>query len=160
MNAGTLQAGAANGSSSSSAVSVASGTTLDLNGFAQPSELARRAGSVTLGRATLTAGGDNSSTTFSGAIGGTGALVKAGSGTLTLTGANSYGGGTTVNAGTLAGTTTSLQGAIANNATVTFDQTTDGTYAGAMSGTRRAHQGRLGNADLDGGQQLSAAARR
>jgi autotransporter-associated beta strand protein len=39
--------------------------------------------------------------TLSGAITGTGNLVKSGDGTLTLTGANTYGGATTVNAGTL-----------------------------------------------------------
>ena len=66
---------------------------------------------------------------------GTGSLTKSGAGTLILTGANSYAGGTTVSGGTLQGTTTSLQGNIPNNADVTFDQATTGTYAGIMSGT-------------------------
>ncbi|MGZ9058606.1 MAG: autotransporter domain-containing protein, partial [Burkholderiaceae bacterium] len=52
-----------------------------------------------------------------------------------LTGANTYSGGTTVNGGTLQGSTASLQGNIVNNASVVFDQNTDGTYAAAMSGT-------------------------
>jgi len=39
------------------------------------------------------------SVTFSGVISGTGALVQMGPGTLTLTGDNSYGGGTTINTG-------------------------------------------------------------
>ncbi|MHA6718118.1 autotransporter-associated beta strand repeat-containing protein [Sphingomonas sp. RS6] len=73
--------------------------------------------------------------TYAGAMSGTGALVKTGSGTLTLTGANSYTGGTTVEAGTLVGDTTSLKGAVANSGTVEFAQGSDGTYAGAMSGT-------------------------
>lgn len=71
---------------------------------------------------------------FNGNISGGGAVVKNGAGTLTLTGSNSYGGGTTVNAGTLAGNTDSLQGNIVNNATVVFNQTADGIYGGVMSG--------------------------
>ena len=71
-------------------------------------------------------------TTFAGAITGTGGLGKSGVGNLTLTGANDYSGGTDVIGGTLTGTTTSLQGVILNDADVVFDQTTNGTYAGAM----------------------------
>jgi autotransporter-associated beta strand protein len=48
----------------------------------------------------------------SGAITGGGSFEKAGAGTLTLTGVNSYAGGTTVSAGVLQGTTASLQGDI------------------------------------------------
>ena len=73
--------------------------------------------------------------TYAGAMSGTGGLTKTGAGTLTLTGANSYSGGTLVSAGRLTGDTTSLQGAIVNNAAVEFAQSTSGTYAGAMSGT-------------------------
>ena len=73
--------------------------------------------------------------TVNGTIGGSGGLTKAGLGTLSLTGNNSYTGGTTVSAGALQGTTSSLQGNIANNATVIFNQAGNGTYAGSMSGT-------------------------
>ncbi len=73
-------------------------------------------------------------TAVSGAISGAGSLSKDGSGTLTLSGANTYAGGTTVAAGRLVGDSTSLQGAIANNAAVTFNQATNGTYAGVLSG--------------------------
>ncbi|NBU69779.1 MAG: hypothetical protein EBS49_09280, partial [Verrucomicrobia bacterium] len=56
---------------------------------------------------------------------GTLALVKSGSGTQVLTGANSYTGGTLVSAGVLEGVGgSSLQGNITNNATVNFNQTT------------------------------------
>ena len=50
----------------------------------------------------LTIGGNNQSTTFSGQIIGGGSIVKDGTGTLLLTGNNTYAGGTTINAGTLA----------------------------------------------------------
>jgi autotransporter-associated beta strand protein len=80
-------------------------TALDLNGFNQTIGSLAGGGSfggnVLLGSGTLTTGGDNSSTTYAGAISGTGALVKEGIGTFTLTGSSTYSGGTTVSAGTL-----------------------------------------------------------
>jgi autotransporter-associated beta strand protein len=67
-------------------------------------------GQVYLGRVNLSVGGNSLSTTFSGVLnpgspgggtGGTGALTKIGSGTLTLTGANLYTAGTVITEGTL-----------------------------------------------------------
>ena len=101
INAGTLQVGGANLLSSGSAFTVTSGAVLNLNNFNQTIGSLAGAGNVTLGTAALTAGGNNSSTTFSGVISDTGSLVKAGTGTLTLTGTNTHSGGTTINAGTL-----------------------------------------------------------
>lgn len=87
---------------------------------------------------TLNAGGgtinSDADTEFSGDFAGAGALTKTGTGRLTLSGTNNYSGGTTVSAGALEGTTTSLQGDILNNATLTFNQNTDGTYAGDLTG--------------------------
>ncbi len=56
-----------------------------------------------IGSSNITVGGNNASTTFSGAIIGpfNSGLIKAGTGTLTLSGANDYNGVTTVNAGVL-----------------------------------------------------------
>jgi outer membrane autotransporter protein len=81
---------------------------------------------------------------------GTGTLTKTGAGTVTLSGNNTYSGGTTVGAGGLTGTTSSLQGNITNNATVTFNQAGDGTYAGAMDGTGTLTKLGIGNITLSG----------
>ena len=60
------------------------------------------AGTFLLGNKTLQVGANNLSTTVSGRIAGAGgALQKVGGGTLTLTGANAYGGGTTVLGGVI-----------------------------------------------------------
>ena len=86
---------------------------------------------------------DNANVTFSqntngnytGSLTGSGSLTKNGNGTVTLLGSNNYGGGTIVNGGTLAGTTVTLQGDILDNANVTFNQSTTGTYSDTISGS-------------------------
>ncbi len=88
------------------------------------------AGQLSINGGTLTAGGDNSSTTFSGGIASTGNLVKTGTGRLTLAGASTYVGGTTINAGTLA-VTGSLLGPVTVNAGGTFGGT--GTVNGSVT---------------------------
>ena len=92
----------------------------------------------------------STSGTYAGAVSGAGSVVKSGSGNVTLSGANSYSGGTTVNAGILTGDATSLQGAIANNATVAFNQSADGTYAGTLSGAGALTKSGSGNLTLSG----------
>ena len=72
---------------------------------------------------------------YAGSMSGSGSLAKTGAGTLILSGTNGYSGGTTVSAGVLQGNTASLQGNILNNASVVFNQTGGGIYAGTMSGT-------------------------
>ncbi|OWT74341.1 MULTISPECIES: autotransporter-associated beta strand repeat-containing protein [unclassified Achromobacter] len=72
---------------------------------------------------------------FNGSLAGGGQLVKNGAGALTLTQPNSYTGGTQINTGTLIGDTSSLQGNIVDNASLVFNQATDGTFNGTLSGT-------------------------
>ncbi|HWV10011.1 MAG TPA: autotransporter-associated beta strand repeat-containing protein, partial [Pseudomonas sp.] len=59
---------------------------------------------------------NNTSTTFSGSIGGNGTLIKSGTGTMTLSGTNLHLGGTTVTEGTLA---LSGAGSLMSSSTVT-----------------------------------------
>jgi autotransporter-associated beta strand protein/T5SS/PEP-CTERM-associated repeat protein len=134
VNAGTLQAGAANVFAPASAHTIANGATLNLAGFNQSIGSLAGAGAVTLGAATLTTGNDNTSTTFSGAISGTGGLTKIGTGTLLLTGTSNYTGATTVNAGTL-----SVNGSIASSA---LTVNAGGTIGG---------NGTIGNTTINGG---------
>ena len=122
--------------------------------------LSTSAGITATHSVTLNAGGGTFNTngfnsTLSGVISGTGALTKSGAGTLTLSGANTYSGGTTVSAGALQGTTTSLQGNVVNNASLVFDQTTTGTYAGAISGSGSLTKQNTGTVILTGANTYS-----
>ena len=89
--------------------------------------------------------------------GGSWSLVKNGTGTTILTGDNAYSGGTTVNAGVLQGNASALQGNITNNASVVFDQTRDGLYAGVMSGTGTLTKSGAGKLSISGIQTYTGA---
>jgi fibronectin-binding autotransporter adhesin len=141
------------------AVTVASGKTYNVNATDTIGSLAGAGTVQTSGTVTLTSGGDNTSTIFSGVIqNGTGtlSLTKSGSGTLTLSGTNTYTGGTNVNAGTLildhtsTGTVLADTGAvIVNGGTLQLNDTTEtvgtvtltsgsitvGTAGNALTGT-------------------------
>lgn len=84
-----------------SAVTVTAPNWLDLNGHAEAIGSLSGPGNVNLLSASLIAGGNGNSTTFSGLLYGTGGLTKTGAGTFTLAGDNSYTGPTVINAGTL-----------------------------------------------------------
>ena len=92
---------------------------------------------------------------YVGAMSGSGVLTKLGEGTLTLTGVNTYRGGTIVSDGTLAGSTRSVQGNITNDSVVQFEQTTAGTYAGAMSGSGQLVKVGSGTLTLSGANTYS-----
>lgn len=147
INGGTLRVsslgnGGANsgiGASTSAAENLQfGGGTLEYNG----------AGSAVTNRAfTLNAGGGtinvsaNASTTLviSGSGTGTGGLTKTGVGILTLTGANTYAGGTTVSAGVLrlgnGLTNGSVTGNVVNNATLQLNNPASSTISGNITGT-------------------------
>lgn len=102
INEGTLQMSLGGSLASATAVRVAKDAIFDVNNTAQTIGSIAGAGDVTLGSGALTAGADNTSTTQSGVISGTGGnFTKIGTGVLNLTGANTYTGLTTINAGAL-----------------------------------------------------------
>ena len=105
-------------------------------------------GTITLtGNAVITTGaGTNDLNNAGGGINtiacvlaGNAGMYKAGGGTLILTGANSYTGGTTVGGGTLqlgnGGTSGSILGDVNNLANLTFNHSGTFTYGGVISGT-------------------------
>ena len=117
-------------------------------------------GALVLNGATLTTGGANTADTYAGIISGAGGLVKQGTGVFTLTGANTYSGGATVNAGTLAGAAGPLQGVILVNAagTVRFDQTGAGNFSGALSGPGIVNKEGAGVLTLSGNNSAHSGA--
>jgi len=111
VSAGTLKAGSTAAFGTNSAVTLANtaGAVLDIAGFNNSigslTGGGAAGGNVKLGAATLTVGGDGTSTAYAGVISSTGSpttsLIKTGAGTQILTGANTYTGATTVSNGTL-----------------------------------------------------------
>lgn len=103
ISAGTLQLGATNVLADSSAVVVASGATFDVNSKTETVGSLAGAGNVSLGTSgALTAGGNNSSSSFTGILSGTGGSVtKTGTGALSFGGTNTFSGGYVVSAGSL-----------------------------------------------------------
>ncbi len=70
------------------------------------------------GSSQITVGGNNTNTTYSGKISGSGELIKEGSGELTLSGTSSYTGGTTINSGSIRVSQDSNLGADASPITI------------------------------------------
>ncbi|WP_309088017.1 autotransporter-associated beta strand repeat-containing protein [Phenylobacterium sp.] len=81
-------------------------------------------------------------------------VVKDDLGTLVLTGANTYAGGTTIAAGTLrigdGGTSGSIQGDVANEGRLVFDRSDAVTFAGTISGSGSVRQAGTGTTVLTG----------
>ncbi len=147
---GTLQVGSSQALGVNSAVTLSNVTGATLNLTNYNSTIAAlggggaSGGNVTLGSGTLTVGNAGGSGTYSGAISGTGGLVKSGSGTQTLAGNNTYTGATIISAGTLQA---GANQALARNSSVTlsnaagatlnlagYNQTIDALGGGGASG--------------------------
>jgi autotransporter-associated beta strand protein len=111
LDGGTIRYGIANALPTATALDIATDATLDLNGFnATIGSLSGDAGSLLTnsaltGAVTLTTGGDNTSTTFAGIINHSNGsilnLIKTGSGTMILSGANTYSGRTSIQDGAI-----------------------------------------------------------
>ena len=132
ISAGTLQLGAVGAIPNVSAM-IDNGI-LDLAGYNETIGSLAGSGIVESTNAisvTLTTGGDNTNTTFSGIIqngAGTISLIKNGTGAFTLSGNNTYSGSTTLSAGTLnINSATAIgSGTFIINAGVTIDNTSGG----------------------------------
>ncbi len=140
VNGGTLQLGSPTGLPGGAAAGTvvlnggaSSAGTIDVNGFSTDfGGLSGTAGAVPAtitnsafgANATLTVGDNNSTDSFSGTIAdgnSTLALIKTGSGTLTLAGANTYSGNTTVTKGILALTNTAALGNVTTTTNLTVN---------------------------------------
>lgn len=155
VNAGVLQAGVANGFNNTSAHVINGTGILRLNNFSATIGSLAGVGTVEnsgAGTDTLTVGGDNTSTTFSGVLqdGASGllGLTKVGTGTLTLSGMNTHTGTTTVRNGVLvvSGVTNTSAGVVSV-----------GDSAGARGTLRVIDGGDLTTTDIDFGSNATGA---
>ncbi|HSX10359.1 MAG TPA: autotransporter-associated beta strand repeat-containing protein, partial [Chlamydiales bacterium] len=150
ISAGTLSTTTANVLSSASQVNLVSN--LVLNGNNQTIGSLLGSGTVSLGAAQLTLGGDNTDTNFSGTItGATGSIVKLGAGNWTLSGStqNTYGGQTLISTGTVSTTTANIlssssQVNLVSNLTLNGNNQTIGSLLGSGTLSLGAAQLTLG----------------
>jgi autotransporter-associated beta strand protein len=162
INNGVVRLGVAGAIPDSSALTVAQGGVLDVAGRSEVVGSLAGGGLVTNSSgtlATLTVGGDNTSTTFNGIL--TAAtvsrlsLVKQGSGNMTMTGLNTYSGTTTINGGTVSVSTLGNGGSasgIGAASNVAANLVLNGgtlRYEGVTSTTNRAFTIGTGGATLD-----------
>jgi autotransporter-associated beta strand protein len=157
---GTLQLGQSSAIPQASAVNVISGARLDASAIATTIGSLQGGGAVVLGSGSLTTGGDNTSTTFSGVISGAARVTKTGIGSLTFTGSSTYTGPTTVVAGKLL---VSSPGTLVSPVTVGSGATLAGTgTVGGVTvnpGGHLAPGNSIGTLTLTGGLSLANGAK-
>jgi fibronectin-binding autotransporter adhesin len=94
------------------------------------------------------------SVAFGGVVSGSGSVNQLGPGTLTLTAANAYTGGTTISAGTLqignGGTSGSIAGNVTDNGALAFNRSNNTTFSGVISGRGAVSQLGQGALTLSG----------
>ncbi|MFZ4288163.1 autotransporter-associated beta strand repeat-containing protein [Variovorax sp. HJSM1_2] len=108
-----------------------------------------------------TGAGSGYTATVDAALQGTVGVTKTDLGTLVLTGASSYSGGTTVSTGTLqlgaGGTSGSIAGNVTDNGTLVFNRSDAVTFGGVISGTGAVQQIGTGTTLLTGNNTYSGA---
>lgn len=148
ISAGTLQVASDDKLGMASGGVTLDGGTLSLAGMITSG----RSYTVTSRNGTIDTGANTD--TISGVVSGAGQLTKAGSGTLVLTGTNSYSGGTTISAGILqlgnGGASGSISGDVVNNGTLVFNRSDASTFSGAVSGSGSLEQSGTGRTILTG----------
>jgi fibronectin-binding autotransporter adhesin len=139
------------------AVTVASGATYDVDATDAVASISGEGTIDIAGGVTLTVGSNNASTTLSGVISGDGNLIKVGTGTITLTGANTYTGTTLISVGVLRAQNDTALGTtaggttVANNAALELNDLDNGTAiaigaeALSLTGTGISNSGALRN---------------
>ena len=106
----------------------------------------------------------NDAVDYAAVISGTGALKKLEAGTLTLTGDNSFSGGTTILGGTVqignGGTSGAIgSGAITNEGTLAFHRSDNLLVPGGISGSGEVHQNGSGTLTVSGASTYTGATR-